>query len=193
MLTASGALFAPHPLPGPMDRADWQPRVGDHVMVDTGQSTVYLVHTDGSWLAIDGLTGQRRTVSYIGRTYYAGTPDRAWELRSIEEKGKSTTFGNGRFLRLYSGHDASADGPDGRTAYAIHSHASFARMLADKREKNAWDRTGTGHRSMGCILVSEDDLTLIIETWTINEGTLAVVTGDGLSPEHGGGIAMAKE
>ena len=176
-----------------MDRADWQPRMGDQVMVDTDTSTVYLVHADGSWLEIDGLTGQRRTVSYIGRRYYAGTPERSWEVRSIEEKGRSTTFGNGRFLRLYSGTTTSADGPEGRTAYGIHSHASFARMLADKQERNAWDRTGTGHRSMGCILVSEDDLSLIIDTWAVNEGILAVATGPGLHPEVGGAVALANE
>lgn len=189
LLTASGALFASHPLPGPIDRADWQPRIGDQVMVDTDSSTVYLVHADGSWLTIDGLTGQRRSVSYIGRRYYAGTPDRSWEVREVEQKGKSVTFGDGRFLRLFVGHANSADGPDGRTAYGIHSHASFARMLQDKAERNAWDPTGTGHRSMGCILVSEEDLSLIIETWSINEGVLQVATGQGLTPWLGTAVA----
>ncbi|TSC79625.1 MAG: hypothetical protein G01um101425_556 [Candidatus Peregrinibacteria bacterium Gr01-1014_25] len=163
------------------ERDDWIPEIGDRIVVDTNVSMVYLVHPDGSYRAVDGLTGQRRMVSYIGRYYFAGTPAQDWEMRSSEMKGPSVTFGDGRFLRLYDGHEYSINGPDGRTPYGFHSHRSFARMQADKREKNAWDRTGTGHRSMGCILVSEEDLTLIEETWKLN-GMLHVQTVAGVDP-----------
>jgi hypothetical protein len=164
----------------PVSGAEWQPRIGDRVVVDTTVSMVYLVHADGGFRAMNGLTGQRRVVSYDGITYNARTPEREWEMRSFEKKGKSVTFGDGRFGRLsWPGHEDPRRGNES-TAYGIHSHRSFAKMLEDKQEKNAWDPTGMGHRSMGCILVSEDDLTLIQQTWELNGGILLVSTRDGV-------------
>lgn len=156
--------------------APWKPRVGDSVIVDTGKSIVFLVHENGESYGMDALTGQRRVVSYDGITYFAETPEREWELREFEEKAASVTFGNGRFGRLsWVGHEDPRRG-DESTAYGFHSHRTFERMLRDKRERTAWDRKGTGHRSMGCILVSEDDLTLIRETWELNNKVLRVST-----------------
>lgn len=159
-------------------KAAWQPKAGDRVMVDTDQSIVYLVHEDGTWLGLDGLTGQHRNVSYIGRYYFAATPTGTFMVKSVEEKGRSTTFGEGRFLRLFE----QKEGGDERTAYGFHSHRQFQQMLDDKAAKNAWDTTGKGHRSYGCILLSEEDLTLVVATLEANDGLLAIETAPGLTP-----------
>lgn len=160
------------------------PENGDRIVVDTSISVVYLIHSDGTWTALEGLTGQRRTVSYDGITYYAATPERTWEVRSdaFEKKGRSVTFGEGRFLRLSWPDHRDYRRGDESTAYGIHSHLSFERMLQDKKEKTNMDRQGTGHRSMGCILVSEADLDLIEATWRLNGGFLQVSTMKNVDP-----------
>ncbi|HRH93744.1 MAG TPA: hypothetical protein PKV72_04420 [Candidatus Peribacteria bacterium] len=166
----------------PQSDALWAAQPGDMVVVDTSVSIVYLVHPDGQYMAMNGLTGQRRVVAYDGLVYNAATPTREWELRGVEKKGRSVTFGNGRFGRLYwPGHDDPRRGDEG-TAYGIHSHLSFAKMLQDKAERTAWDRDGTGHRSMGCVLVSEEDLTRIEESLAANGGVMRVSTRDSVDP-----------
>jgi hypothetical protein len=180
-----GALLAGFPsslLAEGVARDTWVPRMGDHIVVDTSASIVYLVHDDGERLALDGLTGQHRRVCYDGICYFAETPERDWEIRAdaLSMKGRSTTFGEGRFLRLsWPGHKDFRRGGIGdgeSTSYGFHSHLSFEKMIADKREKTGWDREGTGWRSMGCILLSEDDLTLVEETWRANAGVVRVTT-----------------
>ncbi len=160
------------------EKSEWTAQVGDHVMVDTDASIIYLVHTDGTSLALDGLTGQRRNVYYLGLYYFAGTPEAEWQVTSVEKKGRSTTFGEGRFLRLFKvkGDDTE------RTAYGFHSHRQFQQMLDDKHEKNAYDTEGMGHRSYGCILLSEDDLSLVVAALDVNGGSLTIHSGPGLAP-----------
>lgn len=146
------------------------------MIVDTTKSIVYLVHDDGTHIALDGLTGQRRYVYYDHVRYFAETPAREWEIREFEKKGASTTFGAGRFGRLsWIGHEDPRRG-DESTAYGFHSHRSFEKMLNDKLERTKNDPTGSGNRSMGCILVSEDDLSLIQKTWELNDSVLKVST-----------------
>ena len=154
----------------------WQTLAGDRVVVDLQKSLVYLVHADGGWIELDGLTGQKRVVAYDGIVYNAATPERTWTVSELEKKGKSATFGEGRFFRLaWPGHQDKRTGNDS-TAYGIHSHRSFDAMLKDKHERNVRDPQGTGHRSMGCILLSEDDLTLVEQTWEANGDSLQVIT-----------------
>ncbi len=160
------------------EKAEWTAQIGDHVMVDTDASIIYLVHADGTSLALDGLTGQHRNVYYLGRYYFAATPEAHWQVTSVEKKGRSTTFGEGRFLRLFEVKDDTTE----RTAYGFHSHLQFQQMLDDKHEKNAYDLTGTGHRSYGCILLSEDDLSLVVAALDANGGTLDIASGPGLAP-----------
>jgi hypothetical protein len=162
----------------------WEPKLADRAVVDVSGSIVYLVHADGSSHALQALTGQRRIVAYDGIVYNAATPEREWEIRSdgLERKGRSVTFGEGRFFRLsWPGHEDPRRG-DESTAYGFHSHLSFQKMLDDKLEKKGWDKKGTGHRSMGCILLSEDDLTLIENTWHENGGILQVTTSATVDP-----------
>lgn len=158
----------------------WQPKAGDEVLVDTATSIVYLLHQDGTYLALDALTGQHRNVAYDGIYYNARTPERVWEIRGFERKGRSVTFGNGRFGRLWWPGKIDLRRGDEGTAYGFHSHLSFARMLDDKKNKTAWDPEGTGFRSMGCILLSEEDLTLIENLVSANNGVLRVETRYGV-------------
>ena len=142
----------------------WQPEVGDRFVVDTKENIGYLVHQDGVYTSFPVLTGQRRTVHYIGRTYNAATPVGRWKATETEYKGRSTTFGEtGLFIRLFK------DGEE-RTAYGIHSHLQFQLMLDQ----------GNRFRSMGCVLVSEEILALIKKTQETNGGTLDVATAYGV-------------
>ncbi len=167
---------------GGASASGWVAKAGDRVIVDTDASLVYLVHEDGEYITLNGLTGQHRNVCYIGRCYFAATPTDEWVIKAVEKKGRSTTFGNGRFLRLYKADGEGGDDGRGRTAYGLHSHAQFAQMLEDKIEKKGFDKEGKGWRSYGCVLLSEDDLSLVTASIDANGGSIAVSTGPGLVP-----------
>jgi hypothetical protein len=144
---------------GPVASDAWVPVAGDRVIVDTQENVGYLVRENGDYTSFPVLTGQRRVVHYIGRTYNAATPENRWTVKSVDVKGRSMTFGEtGTFMRLYD--------EDGETAYGIHSHLTFQKMLDE----------GDRYRSMGCVLVSEDVLKLILKTYELNGNTLDVVT-----------------
>lgn len=144
---------------------DWQPLPGDRLVVDTKENVGFLVHENGAYTGFPVLTGQRRTVHYIGRTYNATTPVARWTVKDKEVKGRSTTFGEtGLFLRLLKNGNE-------RTAYGIHSHLQFQLMLDQ----------GNRYRSMGCILVSEEILQLIKTTFEQNGNTLEVATAFGVT------------
>lgn len=163
----------------PSDVAAWTPAAGDRVLVDTEDSIVHLVHENGQFISLNGLTGQHRNVYAVGRYYYAATPTKNWIVTSVEEKGPSVTFGAGRFLRLF---EVNNDGSTERTAYGMHSHRSFDMMLNDKIQKTGFDKAGKGYRSLGCVLLSEKDLTIVVDTLAANGGTLSVQTAPGLTP-----------
>lgn len=149
---------------GPVDLAAWTPAAGDRVIVDTLENVGYLVRENGDYTSFPVLTGQRRVVHYIGRTYNAATPNKHWTSKSIDIKGRSMTFGEtGTFIRLY---DENGKG----TPYGIHSHLAFQTMLD----------SGDRYRSMGCVLVSEDVLKLIVQTFDRNGGSLEIVTTYGI-------------
>ncbi len=138
----------------------WVPQVHDRLIVDTKENVGYLVHEDGHYVAFDVLTGQRRTVYYLGRTYNAATPTHRWTVKSTDIKGDHITFGpTGLFMRLYDEDEES-------TPYGIHGHAYYQEMMDSNNH----------FRSMGCVIVSEDMLKVINKTYEINGGTLDVVT-----------------
>lgn len=139
--------------------SQWVPEAGDRVMVDTMENMGYIVRDDGSFTSFPVLSGQRRVVWYIGRRYNAATPEKSWNIYSVDVKGRSMTFGEtGTFMRLYNG--------DEQTPYGIHSHLTFRKMLAE----------GDRYRSMGCVLVDEDVLKLLVKTFELNGNKLAVET-----------------
>jgi hypothetical protein len=146
--------------------AEWEPREGDAFLVDTKENIGYLVHADLGYTSFPLVTGQRRWVRYIGRSYNATTPERQWVATSIDTKGDLTTFGlRGTFIRMqYKDED---------TPYGIHSHRYVDVMMArDER-----------YGSMGCIIVTDAMLDVLLATFEKNGNTLAVRTVYGLGEE----------
>jgi hypothetical protein len=148
------------------DISEWEAQIGDVFIVDTDVNIGYLVHRTGGYTQFPVVTGQRRVVRYIGRTYNARTPNLSWSILDKEVKGDRTTFGKeGLFLRLFD--------EDGRTAYGIHSHRSIDSMLSEKER----------YRSMGCILVSQTMLDIIEATFEGSSRKLDVLTINGFGDE----------
>ena len=134
--------------------------MGDHIVVDTKNNEGYVIHPNTQeYIRFPLITGQRRTVNYIGLTYNAATPNRNWIIQSLDKQPDRYTYGpEGHFLRLY------ADGE--RTHYGIHGHAAEKTMFA--RENR--------FQSMGCIIVQTEILNLLMKTFALNEGKVAVRT-----------------
>ena len=147
--------------------------MGDVLIVDTKDNIGYLVHTDGVFLSFLASTGQRKVVRYLGRTYNAMTPEKAWVAKSFHIQSDRITFGaadpntypelDGAFLRLY------VDGTQ-YTHYGIHPTKYSKSIFAET------DR----YESMGCIIVSDEMMEIILETWRLNGSELTVVTKYGL-------------
>ena len=149
--------------------ADWQPQAGDRFLADTAANVGYLVHDDGRYISFRIVTGQRRWLYYIGRSYYGATPETEWVSLSQDIKGDRITFGpTGRFFRLYRD-----DGED-KTAYGIHGHRSAIKMLEGEMR----------YRSMGCIIVAESVLDIVEQTFQLNDGQLSVTTQAGIHPSQ---------
>lgn len=165
--TASASWFGIIPSEIPeTPTVEWQVQKGDSFLVDTTKNIGYLVHLKGGYTSFPVATGQKRVVRYIGRTYNAATPNRHWVSVSQETKGDRITFGkDGTFFRL------SYD--DEGTSYGIHSHAYVEKMLSDELR----------YKSMGCIIVSDEVLAIIGETFALNKGSLVVATVDGFPEE----------
>lgn len=145
----------------------WYPHEGDMLYVDTQENLGYLIHPDGRRFVFRVATGQKRTVRYIGLTYFAATPEANWLVKSHHIQGDRITYGpEGHFLRMYK--DAAE-----YSHYGIHTHASADSMLQEK------DR----YASMGCVIVSESILDLLERTYVLNGNQLSVVTASG-PPEY---------
>lgn len=151
--------------PVPLTIEEWAPENGDSVIVDTKENMGYLIHPNDAFMAFPVVTGQRRNVWYIGRSYNAATPTWRWKIEQLETKGDRVTFGpEGRFLRLFK------DG-DGRTAYGFHEHRSEKEMFSEDAEKR--------FRSMGCIIVRHDIMDILVKTYAAN-GSIDVTTQYGV-------------
>lgn len=134
---------------------EWVPTQGDYVMVDLSTNTGYLASEDGRLLApFDVVSGQKNIVNYIGLRYWAETPEHEWTVKQKFVKEDRVTFGQrGLFLRLYLDNKF--------THYGIHAYKYADSLLSlDDDER---------YQSMGCILVSEDVLTIIEEVFEANE------------------------
>lgn len=162
-----GSAMAPSPLPLEEGARSWQPQRGDTFYVNTQDNLGYLLHPDGRRFVFRVATGQKRTVRYIGMTYFAGTPEAHWLVKSHHVQGDRITYGrNGHFLRMYK------DGEE-FSHYGIHTHATADTMLREQ------DR----YASMGCIIVSTSILDLLERTYAVNEYQLPVITASG-PPEY---------
>lgn len=160
---ATGLKWLPSELPE-TPFAGWSTKPGDSLVVNTDTNIGYLVHEDRGFTSFRVVTGQRRTVQYIGRTYNAKTPVRSWKVTSKEiKKGDKTTFGqDGVFLRMFY--------KDEKTAYGIHTHRSADEMLLEDQR----------FRSMGCVIVSKSVLDIIEQTLVTNGNELQVITTNGM-------------
>lgn len=146
----------------PLDQ--WQPAKGDSFIADTRANMGYLIHSNGTYATTRIGSGKREVVHYMRITYNASTPSDDWKVGEIDTQTDRQTFGkDGTFMRLYR------DGTD-RTSYGIHSVGNINDLLA------ADDR----YKSMGCILVSDAVLATLLETYELNDKSLAVLTVDGL-------------
>ena len=145
---------------------EWRMEEGDKVIVDTLINEGYLMHEDGRYIRFHVVTGQRRRVYYIGRSYNAATPNWNWTARSLDIKGDRVTFGpSGRFLRLYK------DGEE-NTAYGFHEHRDETEMFSGEADER--------FRSMGCIIVQSHIMDLLVATWMENGEELPIITKHGI-------------
>ena len=150
----------------PLSLAEWRVKAGDVLLVDTKENVGYLIHEDAGFTSFPVVTGQRRTVRYIGRVYNAATPAKKWYIESMEIKGDRTTFGpRGTFLRFFLG--------DEKTAYGIHAHKQGAEMLSSDER----------FRSYGCVIVSEEVMDILAETFHANGERIGVTTLYGLGEQ----------
>ncbi len=143
----------------------WTPDFGDQLYIDLDTNIGYLLHQNGQFGSFPVATGTRRTVNYLGQKYYAATPATHWEVKGLAVQKSKVLFGTtGRFLRLYN------EGLS-KTLYGIHAHRDFA----------TWSESGNRFKSFGCIIVSEQMLNVLIDTYELNGKQLAVTTSHGAS------------
>lgn len=142
------------------DYNNFKPSYGDYFVVDLENGMGYLVNdAEKNFTFFPLLTGQKRNVCYIGSCYYAATPEKIWTAEEENIQSDRITFDeSGKFLRLFDGEKS--------THYGIHGHAYFETMI-EKDNK---------FQSMGCILVSDDALNVIEESFVANVDKLKVIT-----------------
>ena len=141
---------------------EWTSEVGDRFLVDTQQNEGYLIHEDGEYVRFPVVTGQNRYVYYIGRGYKATTPAWNWVSTEMTIKGDHLTFGpSGRFLRLFKNGNE-------RTAYGIHEYGREEDLFSPESSER--------FRSMGCVIVQQSMMDLLVETFEKNGNRLEVKT-----------------
>ncbi len=165
------------PVPLQISRENWSIEEDDKILVDTKNNQGYIFHKDGRYMNFDVVTGQKRWVYYIGRSYNAATPNWNWVAKSIHIKGDRLTFGpSGRFLRLYK------DGTD-HTAYGFHEYGN---------EKELFYGMDTRFRSMGCIVVRVPIMDLLVNTFEKN-GSIEVTSQHGIYDLRTAMLAFEKD
>lgn len=140
--------------------AEYIPSEGDYLTVYIPTGTAYLANdTTKIYAQFPILSGQPRNVHYIGRYYFAATPEQEWEIKSMDTKKDRVTFGKtGRFFRLYE------DGNS--TPYGIHGY-KYAASLIEK---------GKIYASMGCVIVPEEVLDVIDASFKADVKDMKVIT-----------------
>ncbi len=140
--------------------ADYAPSEGDYLTVFIPTGKAYLANdTTKIYAEFPILSGQPRNVRYIGRYYFAATPEQEWEVKSMDVKKDRVTFGKtGRFFRLYENGNG--------TPYGIHGY-----KYADKIIKS-----GKIYASMGCVIVPEEVLNVIDASFKADTKVLKVIT-----------------
>lgn len=147
----------------PWERVDitaYQSSPGDYLTVYIPTGTAYLANdTTKMYAQFPILSGQPRYVHYIGRYYFAATPEQEWEVKSMDTKKDRVTFGpTGRFFRLYEDGDS--------TPYGIHGYKYSASMI----------KQGKIYASMGCVIVPDETLDIIDASFKANNQDFKVLT-----------------
>jgi len=144
---------------------EWTVQQGDRFIVDTQDNIGYVVHTNGDYTSIRVGSGKNAYVNYAGRKYKATTPLGRWTVKSRHIQSDRGLFGkSGRFLRLYFNGEEY-------TKYGIHSTGNIQKLLSED------DR----YKSMGCILVNDEVLDLLEQTYYLNGEKLEIVTTYGIN------------
>ena len=142
---------------------NWQPRQGDIFVADLTANIGYLIHADATYLPFLIASGQQRYVYYLGQRYFAATPRKTWVAKEQKIQPDRINFGaSGRFLRLFD------EGTE-YTSYGIHSYKYISRWLSAPNR----------YKSLGCIVVTEDIMDILAETFALNGKELLVITTDG--------------
>lgn len=163
-IAASAAAFNQEEY-SPYSIEDFTANSGDYMVAHLEEGIGYLVNDEKRhYASFPLLSGQKRYIRYLGRGYFAATPEQTWVVKEKNIQGDRVTFGKtGEFLRLF------ANGK--RTHYGIHGHRSYDVMIA--RE--------TKFQSYGCIIVSDFVLDVIEKSFLENGGELMVITTNDLS------------
>ena len=153
-------FFSKNSLWTEIDPEYFEPSKGDFFMADLENSVGYLIDEHSQkYITFPILSGRRQFASYIGRYYFAETPDQTWTGKERNILGDRVTFAkSGRFIRLYDGEK--------RTSYGIHGHLYFSTMIARENK----------YVSYGCVLVSDKIMDLVEKSFYANGGSLKVVT-----------------
>lgn len=143
---------------------EWESHPGDELIVDVKNNMGYLVRDgEATYLPFMVATGQKRTVNYLGMQYFAATPIGTWIAKERKIQSDRITFGkSGRFLRLFRGGTE-------HSYYGIHSF----------RYVDDWFESGYRYRSLGCVVVTEDIMTIIENSYVANGNQLRVTTTNG--------------
>jgi hypothetical protein len=144
---------------------DWEPKVGDIMVVNVKTNVGYIIQKDGNFLSYPVGTGVQKNVYYLGNYYYAGTPLRTWSAEEVKTQSDRVTFGaDGTFIRLFWNGKA--------TKYGIHTH----------RDVDKWFKDDNRYRSMGCIILdgnkNEGMMKIILDTFHANNDKMTVITTD---------------
>lgn len=143
-----------------VENKEYQASSGDYLTVYIPTGMAYLANdTTKTYTEFRILSGQPRYVHYIGRYYFAATPEQEWEIKSMDTKKDRVTFGKtGRFFRLYENGDA--------TPYGIHGLKNSAKLIEQ----------GKIYASMGCVIIPEEILDFIDSSYKIDNKNMKVFT-----------------
>ena len=149
------------PMWGRVNVGEFEPADGDYLLADLSRGVGYLANNGNkSFTTFPLLSGQHRYVYYIGRYYYAATPEQKWVVKEMNIQGDRITFSeSGRFLRMYANGETY-------TSYGIHGHAHFETMI--ERDSK--------FQSMGCLLVSDEVMDVLEKSFYANENGMRVLT-----------------
>jgi hypothetical protein len=144
--------------------SEWEAKAGDELIVDVANNMGYVLRADeATYLPFLLASGQKRTVRYLGMTYFAATPTGSWVVKSMKIQGDRVTFGkSGRFLRLYK---------EGKTYthYGIHSFKNI----------DDWLESEDRYRSLGCVVVQDEMMNILEKIYELNGESLKVTTTAG--------------